>query len=91
MNNPFIFTLSQFEGFLLIFMRVTGMLFASPLFGGTAVPTQVRVFLSMMLALVLLPIPIPEKRLVQGCLPGFVMLNLLPKSCRKQDFMPKGW
>jgi flagellar biosynthetic protein FliR len=56
MGNPFVFTLSQFEGFLLIFLRVTAMLFASPVFGGTAVPTQVRVFLSLLLALVLLPV-----------------------------------
>ncbi|RJP22000.1 MAG: flagellar type III secretion system protein FliR [Candidatus Abyssobacteria bacterium SURF_5] len=77
MENPFIFTLSQFEGFLLIFMRVGAMLFASPVFGGTAVPTQVRIFLSLILALVLLPIvAIPYDLLPLDVVPlGWLAIN----------------
>jgi flagellar biosynthetic protein FliR len=79
MENPFVFTLAQFEGFWLIFMRVGAMLFASPVFGGTAVPTQVRIFLSLILALVLLPIvPVPLHLLPLDIVPlGWLAINEL--------------
>ncbi len=79
MENPFVFTLARFEGFLLIFMRVGAMLFASPVFGGSAVPAQLRIFLSLLLSLVLLPIvPFPTQVLPLDVLPlGWLAVNEL--------------
>lgn len=77
MENPFVFTLTRFEGFLLIFMRVGAMLFAAPVFGGTAVPAQVRIFLSLVLGLVLLPlVPLPAGLLPADIVPlGWLAVN----------------
>jgi len=79
LTNPFIFTLSEFELFLLIFMRVGAMLFVSPVFGGTGVPTQARVLLSLVMSLVLLPIvPAPGGALPLDLMPlGLLAINEL--------------
>ncbi|RJP69884.1 MAG: flagellar biosynthetic protein FliR [Candidatus Abyssobacteria bacterium SURF_17] len=70
MENPLTFTLLRFEAFMLILMRVGAMLFVAPVFGGSAVPTQAKVLLSMVLSLVLLPlVSIPA---------GMVPLDILP-------------
>jgi flagellar biosynthetic protein FliR len=77
--NPFLFTLSEFELFLLILMRVGAMFFVAPVFGGTAVPIQARILLSLVMSLVLLPIvPLPTGTLPLDIMPlGLLAINEL--------------
>jgi flagellar biosynthesis protein FliR len=48
-------TETQFLPFLLIFIRVNGVLFAAPFFGDRIVPIQVKIGLSLLIALILTP------------------------------------
>ncbi len=48
-------TETQFLPFLLIFIRVSGVLFAAPLFGDRMVPIQVKIGLGLFIALILTP------------------------------------
>ena len=48
-------TETQFLPFLLIFIRVNGVLFAAPFFGDKMVPIQVKIGLSLLIALILTP------------------------------------
>ncbi|MCL6582433.1 MAG: flagellar biosynthetic protein FliR [bacterium] len=49
-------TETQLIPFLLIFIRVSGILFAAPMFGERAIPVQVRICLGLLLALILVPV-----------------------------------
>ena len=49
-------TETQFFSFFLIFIRVSGILFAAPLFGDPIVPNQLRLSLGLVLALILTPV-----------------------------------
>lgn len=60
------FTVREFQCFLLILFRVSGIMVTAPLFGGRAIPTQVKAALSLVLSMILFPIvdrgpvPLPE-------------------------------
>ncbi len=49
-------TLEQFQVFLLIFFRMSGLLIFAPIFGNRTVPTQSKIGLSLILTVVMLPI-----------------------------------
>ncbi|MEW6379308.1 MAG: flagellar biosynthetic protein FliR [bacterium] len=49
-------TETQFIPFVLIFIRVSGILFAAPLFGDRVVPVQIRISLGLLVALILTPV-----------------------------------
>lgn len=55
MDNPFLFSVIKFQTYLLVLMRVSAMIFVAPVFGGSVVPTQIKILFSLMLALILLP------------------------------------
>jgi len=42
-ENPFTFAMLRFQTYLLVFSRVSAMLFVAPVFGGSTVPTQTRI------------------------------------------------
>jgi len=69
-ENPLTFSVLQFQAFLLMFMRIGAMLFVAPVFGGATIPVQMRVFFSLLLSLVMLPLV----RFPGGILP----LDILP-------------
>lgn len=49
-------TVEMVGAFLLVLMRMTGIMIAAPLFSNTAFPVQLRIWLSFFLALVMFPI-----------------------------------
>lgn len=49
-------TETQFFSFFLIFIRVSGILFAAPLFGNPIVPNKLRISLGLVIALILTPV-----------------------------------
>ncbi|MEW5800598.1 MAG: flagellar biosynthetic protein FliR [bacterium] len=53
--NALWITETQFLPFLLIFIRVSGVLFTAPLFGDRMIPVQVRIGLGLLIAMVLAP------------------------------------
>jgi flagellar biosynthetic protein FliR len=48
-------TPGDLEVFLLVFFRISGVLFLAPVFGGQMSPAPVKIFLSLLLAMLLLP------------------------------------
>ena len=53
MLNPVDFTVAQFQLFILVLLRVTGVIVASPVFGARVVPVQVKVALILLLSLLI--------------------------------------
>ena len=53
-------TLDQFLVFMLVLGRVSGILAATPMFGGKLVANRVKAALAFALALVLFPILVPQ-------------------------------
>jgi len=49
-------TETQFFSFFLIFIRVSGILFAAPLFGDPLIPNQLRISLGLVITLILTPV-----------------------------------
>ncbi len=84
------YTAQQIETFLLILLRVSGILIVAPIFGHNAVPRQIKIAFSLFLSLILVPmvntvginfpgeiIPLGlflVKEIVAGFLIGFVFL-----------------
>ncbi|NLJ85093.1 MAG: flagellar type III secretion system protein FliR [Firmicutes bacterium] len=66
-------TLSKVIGFLPAFVRVTGLVMASPIFGGRGVPSQVKIGLSFVTALVLYPV-LPDMDFVGPSVPAYYVL-----------------
>ncbi len=56
MVNPLILGLAQFQLLMLVLVRVTGLVIASPVFGSNAIPIIVKIHLSLMLSLILFPL-----------------------------------
>lgn len=52
---PLHLLIPQFQGFLVVLVRVAGILAALPMFGSRAIPTQIKVALAVGLAVTLLP------------------------------------
>jgi flagellar biosynthetic protein FliR len=53
--NPLDFTLTELQVFILMFFRIAGIIMFTPLFGSPNIPPQVKIMLSLVLALVFYP------------------------------------
>ncbi|HGE69563.1 TPA: flagellar biosynthetic protein FliR [Candidatus Poribacteria bacterium] len=54
-------TSGQIISFMLVFFRIGAILFTAPLFGGRNIPVQVRILLSLALAIVITTVVVPYK------------------------------
>ena len=69
-------TLTQILSLVIILTRVAPLLFFMPVIGSPSVPAQVKIMLSLMTALVLVPVVKVDPRLITGPPLGLVMLVL---------------
>jgi len=66
----------QMLGFVLTFVRITALMSIAPIFGSQTVPMQVKVFLSLFLAMVLLPVLKTDVNIKSLSLVGMLPLTL---------------
>lgn len=69
------FSLTQFQNYFLIFVRILSIFFITPVFGSRNFPNMARIGLSLFLALVLLPVLPQNKNIPQQVIP-YIMLVL---------------
>jgi flagellar biosynthetic protein FliR len=69
-------TLTQILSLVIILTRVAPLLFFMPILGSTSVPTQIKILLALMTALILVPVVHVDPRLISGPPLGFVVLVL---------------
>lgn len=69
------FTAHQFWGFLQVLVRISAMVAVAPVFGAAQVPAQVKVGLSLILSLVLLPVAEPS---LSAAVPNTLFALLAP-------------
>ena len=69
-------TLTQILALIIILTRVAPLLFLMPVISSTAVPAQVKILLTLMIGLVLLPVVHVNPRLITGSPLGIVVLVL---------------
>lgn len=67
-------TSAQLLGFLLSFVRITSLMAVAPILGSRTVPVQVRIFLSLLLAFLLLPMLKTDASLASLTLTGLAPL-----------------
>lgn len=67
---------AQLLAFILAFVRITSMVAVAPILGSQSVPVQVKVFFSLLLAFLLVPMLKSDQRLEALTLPGMTPLVL---------------
>ena len=61
MANLLNYDASQLLAFILVLVRVSGIILTAPVFGSSSTPPQIKVVLSLMMAMILFPfIPISQ-------------------------------